>query len=88
MIACSVVAIDQSKRMVELAQERDVDVRVADVQRLPFGDAEFDAIVAAWMLYREAFPGSRSPCCPKAHLRVRRHESVRHTWASIASCNL
>src|SRR5439155_14259825 len=37
--------------MVELARGRGVDARVADVQQLPFGDAEFDVAVAAWMLY-------------------------------------
>jgi SAM-dependent methyltransferase len=46
-----VVAIDQSERMVELTRERGVDARVADVQELPFGDGEFDVVVAAWMLY-------------------------------------
>jgi SAM-dependent methyltransferase len=46
-----VVAIDLSPRMVELAQERGVDARVADLQQLPFADGEFDLVVAAWMLY-------------------------------------
>jgi SAM-dependent methyltransferase len=46
-----VVAIDLSERMVELTRERGVDARVADVQELPFGDGEFDVVVAAWMLY-------------------------------------
>jgi ubiquinone/menaquinone biosynthesis C-methylase UbiE len=46
-----VVAIDLSPRMVELARERGVDARVADVQELPFADGEFDVAVAAWMLY-------------------------------------
>ena len=46
-----VVAVDLSLRMVELAQERGVDARVADVQQLPFADGEFDLVVAAWMLY-------------------------------------
>lgn len=46
-----VVAIDLSPRMVELARSRGVDARVADVQALPFADASFDCIVAAWMLY-------------------------------------
>ncbi len=46
-----VVAIDQSERMVELTRKRGVDARVADVQELPFGDGEFDVVVAAWMLY-------------------------------------
>jgi SAM-dependent methyltransferase len=46
-----VVAVDLSPRMVELARDRGVDARVADVQELPFPDASFDAAVAAWMLY-------------------------------------
>jgi SAM-dependent methyltransferase len=46
-----VVAVDLSSRMVELARERGVDARVADVQQLPFADGEFDLVVAAWMLY-------------------------------------
>jgi SAM-dependent methyltransferase len=46
-----VVAIDTSPRMVELAVERGVDARVADVQALPFEDGAFDVAVAAWMLY-------------------------------------
>ena len=48
---CAVVAIDQSPRMVELARQRGVDAHVGDVQALAFRDAEFDAVVAAWMLY-------------------------------------
>jgi SAM-dependent methyltransferase len=46
-----VVAVDLSPRMVELARERGVDARIADVQELPFADGEFDLVVAAWMLY-------------------------------------
>jgi SAM-dependent methyltransferase len=46
-----VVAVDQSPRMVELARERGVDARVADVQELPFADGEFDCAIANWMLY-------------------------------------
>ena len=46
-----VVATDLSPRMVELARERGVDARLADVQELPFADGEFDVAVAAWMLY-------------------------------------
>jgi SAM-dependent methyltransferase len=46
-----VVAVDLSPRMVELARERGVDARVADVQALPFEDGSFDVAVAAWMLY-------------------------------------
>ena len=47
----TVVAIDQSPRMVELSAARDVDARVGDVQELPFPDESFDAALAAWMLY-------------------------------------
>jgi ubiquinone/menaquinone biosynthesis C-methylase UbiE len=46
-----VVAVDQSERMVELARARGIDVRVGDVQNLPFEDETFDCVVAAWMLY-------------------------------------
>jgi SAM-dependent methyltransferase len=45
------VAIDQSPRMVELTAARGIDARLADVQKLPFEDREFDVAVAAWMLY-------------------------------------
>ena len=50
-LGVELVALDQSTRMVELAREKSVDARVGDVQRLPFPDASFDAVVAAWMLY-------------------------------------
>jgi SAM-dependent methyltransferase len=50
-LGASVVAIDISARMVELARSRGVDSRVGDVQSLPFEDSLFDCAVAAWMLY-------------------------------------
>lgn len=50
-LGSEVVALDISPRMVELASERGVDARVGDVQELPFADASFDCVVAAWMLY-------------------------------------
>jgi SAM-dependent methyltransferase len=53
-LGCETVALDLSPRMVELARERGVDARVADVQALPFAAEEFDAVVAAWMLYHVA----------------------------------
>jgi len=43
--------VDQSERMVELATARGLDALVGDVQELPFRDATFDTVVAAWMLY-------------------------------------
>jgi SAM-dependent methyltransferase len=46
-----VCATDLSPRMVELARERGLDARLADVQQLSFADGSFDAAVAAWMLY-------------------------------------
>jgi SAM-dependent methyltransferase len=50
-LGAEVVAVDVSPRMVELSLERGVDARVGDVQELPFGEAEFDCAVAAWVLY-------------------------------------
>ena len=49
--SAEVVATDLSARMVELARERGLDARVADVQELPFDDGEFDCAVANAMLY-------------------------------------
>ncbi len=46
-----VVAVDQSERMVELTRARGIDARLGDVQALPFENASFDCVVAAWMLY-------------------------------------
>jgi SAM-dependent methyltransferase len=50
-LGVDLVEVDQSERMVELMRTRGLDARVADVQELPFADAEFDCAVAAWMLY-------------------------------------
>jgi len=49
--SAEVVATDLSPRMVELARERGLDARVADVEQLPFEDGEFDCAVANAMLY-------------------------------------
>lgn len=46
-----VVGVDQSERMVELTRERGLEAHVADVRRLPFPAAAFDAVTALWMLY-------------------------------------
>jgi SAM-dependent methyltransferase len=50
-LGAEVIALDLSDRMVELARGRGIDARVGDVQALPFADASFDTVVAAWMLY-------------------------------------
>ncbi|MEX0675357.1 MAG: class I SAM-dependent methyltransferase [Gaiellaceae bacterium] len=50
-LGAEIVALDQSERMVELTRARGVDARLGDVQELPFEDDEFDAAVAAWMLF-------------------------------------
>jgi len=47
----SLYAIDLSERMVDLARGLGVNARVGDVQALPFADASFDCVIAAWMLY-------------------------------------
>lgn len=46
-----VTAVDNSDRMVALARERGLEGVVADVQALPFEDASFDCVFAAWLLY-------------------------------------
>jgi SAM-dependent methyltransferase len=48
---CDVSMVDISPRMVELARGRGVDAHVGDAQRLPYPDAAFDCVVAAWMLF-------------------------------------
>jgi SAM-dependent methyltransferase len=53
-LGCDVVALDQSEHMVELTRRRGVEAIVGDVQALPFDDAAFDCVVAAWMLYHAA----------------------------------
>ena len=50
-IGAEVVAADLSSRMVDLARDRGLDARLADVEQLPFADGEFDCAVAAWLLY-------------------------------------
>jgi SAM-dependent methyltransferase len=45
------VGIDQSEGMVAEQRARGIDARVGDAQELPFADGEFDAALAAWMLY-------------------------------------
>lgn len=50
-LGASVVAVDISPRMVELARDRGVEAHLGNVEGLPFPDASFDCAVAAWMLY-------------------------------------
>jgi SAM-dependent methyltransferase len=50
----TVVALDESERMVALARERKVEAVVGDVQALPFADGRFDCVVAAWLFYHVA----------------------------------
>jgi SAM-dependent methyltransferase len=81
-----VVAIDQSERMVALARERGVDARAGDVGQLPFADGEFDAALAAWMLYhvsdldpelaRVLRPGGRLVAVTNAREHLRELESL------------
>ena len=52
--SAEVIAVDQSPRMVELAQKRGVDARLGRAEALEFADASFDCVVAAWMLYHVA----------------------------------
>jgi SAM-dependent methyltransferase len=51
-LAANVTFLDQSPRMVALAEARGIaDAHVGDAQELPFADGSFDTVVAAWMLY-------------------------------------
>lgn len=50
-LGATVTFLDQSERMVEIARGRGLDAHLGDVQDLPFADASFDTVVAAWMLY-------------------------------------
>jgi SAM-dependent methyltransferase len=50
-LGASLLVVDASPRMVELAQGRGLDAQVADVQALPFRDEQFDAVVANWVLH-------------------------------------
>ena len=50
-LGVTVVAVDSSERMVELARSRGVDARLGDVQALDLPADSFDCAVAAWMLY-------------------------------------
>jgi SAM-dependent methyltransferase len=45
------VAVDLSVRMVALAKQRGIDAAVADIERLPFADVDFDAVLANRVLY-------------------------------------
>jgi GrpB-like predicted nucleotidyltransferase (UPF0157 family)/SAM-dependent methyltransferase len=49
--APEVVAVDSSAAAVAAARARGLDARVADIQRLPFADAEFDVVTCNWVLY-------------------------------------
>jgi SAM-dependent methyltransferase len=50
-LRCQVIATDLSPHMAGLTRARGVPTLVADAQRLPFRDGEFDVVLAAWMLY-------------------------------------
>lgn len=50
-LGADVRAIDISPRMVELTRARGIDAQVADAERLPFRDGEFDCVFAGWVLY-------------------------------------
>lgn len=82
-LGARVTFLDQSERMVELARARGIaDAHVGDAQTLPFPDASFDVVVAAWMLYHvpdvdRAFMEFVRVLEPGGHL-VAVTNSVRH----------
>jgi len=88
-VGCVVVALDLSPRMVELARERGVDAHVADVQEIPLAEGEFDAIVAAWMLYH--VPDLERVASPRSHAsfgRVVRSSRSRTAPATSTRCGI
>ena len=50
-LGLEVHAIDISPRMVELTRNRGIDAQIADIESIPFDDAEFDCVFAGWVLY-------------------------------------
>ena len=79
-----VVAVDQSEQMVELAQGRDVDARVGDVQDLPFADGAFDVAVANFMLYhvpdRDRALGELARVSPRLVAATNGYDQLREMW--------
>jgi SAM-dependent methyltransferase len=49
--APEVVCVDISDAAVERARARGLRAEVADIERLPFADAEFDVVTCNWVLY-------------------------------------
>jgi len=54
----TVLAVDQSEAMVDLARAAGVDARQASVEHLPFDDRTFDAVVAGFLLNHLARPAA------------------------------
>ena len=52
----NVVAVDQAETMIDIARAAGVDARQAGVEQLPFDDADFDAVVAGFLLNHLARP--------------------------------
>ncbi len=50
-IQCEVIGLDSSAAMVSASSALGVVTIEGDIRDLPFPDASFDAVVAAWMLY-------------------------------------
>jgi SAM-dependent methyltransferase len=50
-LGVEIVGLDQSERMVELTRARGVEAVIGDAQALPYADASFDCVLAAWVLY-------------------------------------
>jgi SAM-dependent methyltransferase len=49
--APEVVCVDVSEAAAAKARERDLRAEAADIERLPFADAEFDVVTCNWVLY-------------------------------------
>jgi len=97
-LGCEVVMVDISPRMVELARERGVEAEVGDAQNLPYPDAAFDCVVAAWMLFhlpdidaglaelaRVLKPGGRLVAATNSvhHMKELREIAGAASWARV-----
>lgn len=52
--APEVICVDSSQAAVDAARSRGLEARRADIDNLPFDDAEFDVVTCNWVLYHLA----------------------------------
>jgi len=92
VLEAEIVAVDSSERMVELAVGLGVDALRSDIRHLPFPDADFDCVVANFVLYHVAEAAQaiaelarvlRSNGILVASTVSDDTDSRRHAWATL-----